>query len=93
MLRNTATLDVKRRKKKEGSACVYFGKERLEKAQDRARESYHGNLSGYLSNLIDAGLEVDPQQMVRLSALATLRGKTTAELLSDMIARELAGKR
>lgn len=75
-------------RKKDGppeTACVYLGAERLARLQARASELKYKNFSAFVSAMMDAGLELSPEQVDRLKATAILKGKTLPALLAEIV--------
>lgn len=78
------------RRKKEGLACIYMGRERLAHARARAARVAGGNLSALVCNLIDTGIDIPPDAMVKIRTMALLRGITAAKLMAEIVTRAVA---
>lgn len=78
-------ITAKPKRVKEGSVCVYFGRERLARAKARAKRTCNGNLSQWVCNLVDSGLEVSPEILKKVNALASLRGIAPGKLIERLI--------
>lgn len=73
------------KKSRPGHLCIYFSREREAKAKAKANQVTDGNLSAYISHLIDMDAGINPSTLNRLRLLSQMKDQSMNAVLSSLI--------